>query len=207
MLVGSKKEFTINPDFEMKIFTINNKIITALVMGCIFLFSCENDATKVKNLNKKQIGIEEAKNIILNYTIGGKAKAILTAPLMLNVQDSVPYVEFPNTLRANFYNDSEKIESKMSAHYGKYKQYQSKVYLRDSVMVINMGKGDTLYCDELYWDRNRIGSEFYTDKPVRIRTKTEIINGQGMESSQDFKNWRILHSVGTISVPASKFPN
>ena len=52
-----------------------------------------------------------------------------------------------------------------------------------------MIKGDTLYCDELWWDRNRTGNEFYTDKPVRIRTKTQIINGTGMEASQDFKNW------------------
>ena len=49
-------------------------------------------------------------------------------------------------------------------------------------------------------------TEFYTDKPVRIRTKTETINGKGMEASQDFKNWHILQSVGNISVPASKFP-
>ena len=61
-------------------------------------------------------------------------------------------------------------------------------------------------CNELYWDRTKTGKEFYTDKPVKIRTKTETINGLGLEASQDFKNWRILHSVGTISVPASKFP-
>jgi hypothetical protein len=74
-------------------------------------------------------------------------------------------------------------------------------------VIINIARGDTLYCNELYWDRNNKGTEFYTDKPVRIRTKTEVIDGLGMESSQDFKNWRILHSVGRISVPASSFPN
>ena len=125
---------------------------------------------------------------------------------MLNVQEAVPYSEFPQTLHANFYNDSGKIESTLNAHYGKYKQYQSIVYLRDSVVVVNLEKGDTLFCDELYWDRNRLGTEFYTDKPVRIRTKTETINGKGMEASQDFKNWHILQSVGNISVPAAKFP-
>ena len=126
---------------------------------------------------------------------------------MYNVQDTVPYVEFPKKLHVDFYNDSQIIESKMNAHYAKYKQYQSKVFLKDSVIIINIARGDTLYCNELYWDRNNIGTEFYTDKPVRIRTKTEVIDGLGMESSQDFKNWRILHSVGRISVPASSFPN
>ena len=177
-----------------------------MFLNCIFLWGCENDADKVKNLSAKKVGVEEARIVVLNYTIGGKTKAILHAPLMLNVAESVPYVEFPLTLHADLYNDSSKIESTLDAHYGKYKQFQSIVFLKDSVVVINMGKGDTLQCDELYWDRNRTGKEFYTDKPVRIRTKTEVISGKGMEASQDFRNWRILESVGTISVPAAKFP-
>ena len=109
----------------MNIF-ISHKILTAaFLMSCIFLWSCENDEAKIKRLGIKKTGVEEAKMIVLNYTIGGKTKAILTAPLMLNVQDAVPYSEFPQTLHANFYNDSGKIESTLNAHYGKYKQYQS----------------------------------------------------------------------------------
>lgn len=181
-------------------------LIAAIFFGCIFLQSCENDATKVKNLTTKKTGIEEAREVLVNYTISGKTKAILQSPLMLNVQESVPYVEFPKTLNVDFFNDSGKIESKMFARYGKYNQNQSVVFLRDSVIVINIEKGDTLYCKELNWDRNRTGTEFYTDKAVRIRTKTEVIDGMGMESSQDFKNWHILQSVGTISVPAAQFP-
>ncbi|MBL7970490.1 MAG: hypothetical protein JNL03_03130, partial [Prolixibacteraceae bacterium] len=130
--------------------------------GCIFLCACENDEAKVKDLSKNKIGIEEAHNIVLNYTIGGKTKAILTSPLMLNVQEAVPYVEFPKKLYVDFYNDMGKVESKLNSFYGQYKQNQSTVFLRDSVKVINIEKGDTLYCDELYWDRNRQGVEFYT---------------------------------------------
>jgi hypothetical protein len=66
--------------------------------------------------------------------------------------------------------------------------------------------GDTLYCDELYWDRNRPGREFYTDKPVRIRTKTHIIDGIGLEAPQDFSGWNIYHPKGFLKVPASEFP-
>ena len=190
----------------MKKFSLYKFSNAVLILSCIFLCSCENDAEKIKNLSVKKVGVEEARTVVLNYTIGGKTKAILHAPLMLNVQESVPYVEFPLTLHADFYNDSSKIESTLDAHYGKYKQYQSVVFLKDSVVVINLAKGDTLECNELYWDRNRTGKEFYTDKPVRIRTKTEVIDGKGMEASQDFKNWRITESVGTISVPAAKFP-
>jgi LPS export ABC transporter protein LptC len=187
--------------------TILNKIFfAAFLAGCIFLCSCENDETVVNNLYSKKLGIEEATNIKLNYTTGGKIKAILTAPLMLRVQDTMPYYEFPKTLKANFYNEDGVVESVLTALYAKYKETQSVVFLRDSVKVINMQKGDTLYCKELYWDRSRNGAEFYTDKPVRIRTKTQVLDGVGMESSQDFNNWRIINVTGTLNIPASKFP-
>jgi len=190
----------------MRSATINKIFFAAFLTGCIFLCGCENDETQVNKLYAKKLGVEEATNVKLNYTIGGKIKTILTAPLMLRVQDIVPYYEFPKTLHADFYNEMGVAESKLTALYAKYKETQSIVFLRDSVKVINMKKGDTLYCKQLYWDRSRTGTEFYTSDSVRIRTKTQILNGIGMESSQDFNNWHIVKPTGILNVPASKFP-
>ncbi len=190
----------------MRSVTIHKVIFAAFLSGCIFLSACENDEMEVNNLYSKKLGIEEAVNVKLNYTTGGKIKVILTAPLMLRVQDTIPYYEFPKTLEAYFYNDEGNAESKLTALYAKYKESNSIVFLKDSVVVINMQKGDTLYCNELYWDRSLIGTEFYTDKPVRIRTKTQVLDGVGMESSQDFNNWHIIKPTGILNVPASKFP-
>jgi LPS export ABC transporter protein LptC len=174
-------------------------------MGCFFLLGCENDEAEIKRLTSKKLGQEEAKNIKLTFTTGGKTKAILTSPLMLRVQDTVPYVEFPKTLAVDFYNEAGIAESKLTALYARYKENQDIVFLKDSVKVVNI-KGETLYCDELYWNRNRVGSEFYTDKPVRIRTLTHLIDGIGMEASQDFKNYYIKRPTGMIKIPSSQFP-
>jgi LPS export ABC transporter protein LptC len=160
----------------------------------------------VKNLTNKKIGIEEAQNIELKYSVNGKSKAIVHAPLMYTVQEKKPYIEFTKTLHADFFNENEVIESTLDAQYAKYNQNESVVFLKGGVTVINISKGDTLFCDELYWDRQKTGHEFYTDKPVKIRTKTETINGNGLDASQDFKNWHIIQTIGTISVPAEKFP-
>lgn len=184
----------------------NYTILTAAIFSCIFLSACENDEKTVESLNKKSIGIEEAKIVEVIYTTGGKTKAVLTAPLMLHIKENTPYYEFPKTLQTEFYNESGIKESRLTARYGKYKENEDIVFLKDSVRVINLQKGDTLFCDELYWDRKRKGAEFYTDKPVRIRTKTQIIDGIGMEARQDFKSWLIKKSVGTVQVQSSKFP-
>jgi LPS export ABC transporter protein LptC len=183
---------------------VNSKLIAFAC--CIFLFSCENNMNDIKKLSARRVGVEVAKNVVVKYSIGGKRKAKLTAPLMNRVQDTVVYTEFPKTIHVDFFGENDSLESKLDAHYAKYKDLESKVFLKDSVRVINI-KGDTLYCDELYWDRNKKNTEFYTDKPVRIRTKTHIINGIGMDARQDFTEWHIVQSTGFLKVPASQFPN
>lgn len=181
--------------------------VTTLTVA-IFFTGCENDPEVVKNLNSKNLGVEEGINVDINYTLAGKAKAKLLSPLMLRVQDTVPYVEFPKTLHVNFYNDSAKVESLLDAKYGKYMESQSRVLLRDSIRFIGLKNGDTLYCEELFWDRNRPVYQFYTNKPVQIRTKTQVIYGEdGFETNQDFSDKvvkRVVNSI--IRVPTSQFP-
>ncbi len=190
-------------------FLLKNKIVkAALFVGCFFLFSCENDFTEVNNLNKKkETGVEEATDIKINYTIGGKAKAILTAPLMIRVDDTASYYEFPKTVYAEFYNMQEQKESKLTAKYGKYQETKNIIYLRDSVKIINMLKGDTIYCEDLYWDRSRTGVEFYTNKKVHVRQQGgQFLNGTGMEADQAFKNYHVLFGNGAFNANENGFP-
>jgi LPS export ABC transporter protein LptC len=190
------------------IFTTNYiKISAAFFTGCIFLLACENSEQEIDAATKKKAGVEEAVKVNINYTLGGKAKAILQSPLMLRVQDTMPYVEFPKKIHVDFYNDSTKVESILDAKYARYIESQSKILLKDSVRFIGLKNGDTLYCEELYWDRSRTTYQFYTDKPVQIRTKMQIINGTGFETSQDFKDKHVINPTNSfIKVPSSQFP-
>lgn len=191
----------------MKFKNVHIKILAAVFTGCFFLVGCEDKLSEGHaKFNQKDIAKEEGKNVVITYSVAGKKKAILTGPIMYRVQDTVPYVEFPKNIHVDFFDIRDSIESKLDAKYATYKESQSKVFLRDSVRIINI-KGDTLYCDELYWDRNHTGTEFYTEKPVRIRTRTQIINGIGMEARQDFKEYHIIHPTGIVQVPATQFPN
>ena len=191
---------------NMIIHEVKIKKLAAFITGCFFLCSCENKLQAIKDLDAKKTGIEIAKKVTVDYSINGKKRALLTSPIMYRVQDTVPYVEFPNTIHVDFFGETQTIENKLDAKYAKYKESQSKVFLKDSVQVINT-KGDTLFCDELYWDRSRTNVEFYTDKPVRIRTRTQIIDGIGMEARQDFKEYHIKQVTGIIKVPSTQFPN
>ena len=164
--------------------------IAAFFAGCFFVFSCENDINKVRDLNKKSVGIEEGKQIESYLSQNGKVKAKLFSPLMLRYMLDTPKVVFPKTLKVDFYSDSTKIESRLFAKYGQYLENDNKVFLRDSVVVFNIN-GDTLFCQELYWDQ--VKAIFYTDKNVIIHKPDQKVYGNGLIADQSFKWFTIKH--------------
>lgn len=170
--------------------------LSLVLLACVFFMaSCENDIKVVQALGEKKTGVEEGKKIESFLSQDGKMKARLTAPLMLRYLDSNRIV-FSKTMHVDFYNDSLKIESTLFAKYGTYLQGDSKVFLKDSVIVINI-KGDTLFTDELWWDQNR--QLFYTDKPAHIRKPGEHFDGMaGMEADQNFRKYTLKQTSGTF---------
>lgn len=140
-----------------------------------------------------------------------RVKGKLRSPYMLHYQrtDS-PYFEFPRTLHVDFFKDSiyasQKpiIESKLDALYGKYLPNQDKVFLRDSVVVKNILKGDTLHCKYLWWDQHT--QRFSTDDSVRINQKDKILYGTGMEADQNFRWFTIRHMTGIVLTSGNNLP-
>ncbi|WP_153800238.1 LPS export ABC transporter periplasmic protein LptC [Foetidibacter luteolus] len=161
----------------------------AFITGCLFLCACENDIKDVHALGKKKPGIDEVYNMVSYLSEVGRVKAKLTAPLMLRYQDT-PRFTFPKTLHVDFYDSTLKVESQLFAKYGQYLDNQDKVYLKDSVVVFNV-KGDTLFCDDLWWDKSK--ESFSTDKKVSIHKPFgETTNGIGLTAKQDFSKWTIF---------------
>jgi len=176
-------------------------------MCCFFVCACENSMQEVNDLGKKRASVDIAENVTSYMSQGALVKAKLTAPLMTHTEggDS-SIIEFPKTLQVEFYNDSTKQESHLFARYGKYLERQGKVFLRDSVIVFNMAKGDTLVTDELWWDKNK--EIFYTDKFVLIKQKDNqrLVGEKGMEADQNFTSYTLFNGSGIRNVPDSTLP-
>jgi LPS export ABC transporter protein LptC len=182
-----------------------------LLMGCFFMFSsCENDQEEVDALFKKKAAVEEARNIESYLSQSGIVKAKLTSPYMLRVQvqaqvvDS-PYMEFPRTLHVDFYDDSTVIESTLDAKYAKYVEFDHKVFLRDSVLVVSIKNGDTLRTQELWWDQDK--QEFYTNKPAHVYQRDKIIFAKdGLRAAQNLTSYTFYTSSGPMLVPSNGMP-
>lgn len=176
---------------------IQKSFITALLAGCFCVASCENDSNLVHNLFEKQTGIEEGLDITSYISQNAVMKAKLTAPYMLRYMVDSSYVEFPRSLHVDFYDDSTKIESTVDALYARYKEREGLVFLRDSVVVINLLRRDTLKTSELWWDQDK--QEFYTSKPVWVYQPDKRIYGEhGLTASQNFDSYTFFGASGTV---------
>jgi len=173
-----------------KIFENTNELfLAAAITCCFFICSCVNDPKEIATLTEKKVLIDEGKNIVSYLSQRGELKAKLTAPVMnrytTDKTDTV-YFLFPNTLHSDFYDSTGKRESWLDAKHGKYFQTENKVYLWDSVVVINI-KGDTLKTPDLWWDQNT--KMFYTDKlAYYFTTDKRITASKGIEATQDFSH-------------------
>ncbi len=175
----------------------------AFLVSCCFVSSCENTQADIDRLTRKADMKEEAINVESYISQEGKMKARLEAPLMVRSMTDTAYVEFPNSLHVDFYNDSTVVESWLDCKYGKYYERLNKVYLRDSVVVITV-QGDTLRCHDLWWDQNK--EIFYTDSVATYRSPgNDITGGKGMEATQDLKMVKFKSPLGSIEVNDSGF--
>jgi len=169
-----------------------NILAVTILCSCFFMFSCENNINEVKALSDNVGGVDVGKDVAIYMSGDGKMTAKMTAPIMKKyLLDSGQMVEFPNTIKVDFYKDSAKVESKLSANYAKYIQDENKFFLKGDVIIYNV-MGDTLWCKEMYWEQST--SKFHTDKEVVVKQHNPIskIYGLGFEANQDLSDIKIF---------------
>jgi Lipopolysaccharide-assembly, LptC-related len=190
--------------FQKHTFFLSKLAACILWLAAFFITGCENEVKQIKELTEKKVLKEEAIEIEGYLSQDGKMKAKLTAPLMLRVAADTLYVEFPNSLHVDFFDDNSVKESWLDCKYGKYFENLGKVYLKDSVTVIT-NKGDTLRSPDLWWDQNT--KLFYTDKYAVYHGIGKVIHGgKGLVATQDLNSVIFNDPTGTIQTNQDGFP-
>jgi LPS export ABC transporter protein LptC len=188
----------------MKKTALHKKILVFFFPAIALLYSCENSKKAIDDWTKKVVMREEATGVESLLSQDGIIKAKLTSPLMYRVFADTLYTHFPNNLHCDFFDDSSKVETWLDSRQGKYFENLNKVYLWDSVMVINRA-GDTLKCKDLWWDQST--QLFYTEKEAVYRGIGKQLNGTiGLTATQDLNSITFHHPIGTMQVSENGFP-
>ncbi|GAB4133255.1 MAG: hypothetical protein Fur0041_05320 [Bacteroidia bacterium] len=158
--------------------------------------SCENDPATVQSFTRVEKGpVQTAYDVKLFYSDSAQLKIHLTAPEVNEFIGSSPYTELPKGLKVDFYDDSMKINTSLTARYGIRKEREQMMEVKNDVVVINV-RGEKLNTEKLIWDGIR--RKIYTDAFVKITTADQVLMGNGLESDETFSEYEIKNLTGTI---------
>ena len=186
-------------NYSYKLHKIRNTIIPLLCGIIVFFSACENDIEKVKLMaQESDFPDQSMTNAAIMHKTNGRLTVKVTSP-EINRYTSVeePHVIFPHGLNVQFYDSTLTVESRITANYAIYHENDDRWIAKNNVVAIN-NKGDTLNTEYLIWNQNK--EIIHTDRYVRITTKDGIIHGKGFEANQNFTNWSIKKTTGTIEV-------
>jgi LPS export ABC transporter protein LptC len=98
-----------------------------------------------------------------------------------------------------FYDKLGNITSQIRGDSAHFFRQTNSYKLMGHVEIFNIQKGETLKTEEFTWlpDQKRV----FTEKPVAIHTKKEIVHGVGLDAAQDFSTYslrRVTNSVLTV---------
>ncbi len=186
--------------------SLKNKI-RFLLTGVLFMstLSCKNDPDVIRALTGKGNRREDhAEDVTVIYSKDGKINMrIFAHDFVRNETAHRPYIDMNDHLKVEFYNDSGVIQDVLTADSSRYYEAQGDLIVWDSVHIVTK-KGEQLNTDELIWSASI--QKFFTEKPVRITTASEILYGNGMEANSDFTWYQITHPKGTVQVNKGELP-
>ena len=174
-------------------------IILKLVSFCLLCLSCANNKDHIKQIKDyESLQEDRASDVTILYSEKALVKANLFASeFVRNENARPPYTELRKKVRVIFYDDQKKVKSTLYAKYARMYEHNKNVIIRDSIVIINQ-KGEQLKTEELVWNEQL--RKFFTNKPVQIKTATQMIYGNGLEANEDFSYYQITQIKGIVNL-------
>lgn len=139
-------------------------------------------------------------NIEALMTDSAQPQIFLKAPQQVEYENGNRY--FPKGVMIEFYEAGGEKSSVLTAEHGKFDKGLNIYTVTRNVEIRDLKENKKLNTEQLHW--NPPIKKIYTDKFVRIQTPEEILTGNGLESREDFSNYKILKPTGIFSVDQSE---
>ncbi|MFY7672636.1 LPS export ABC transporter periplasmic protein LptC [Tenacibaculum sp. MEBiC06402] len=171
----------------------------AVISLIAMLFSCTNDAKKVRDLlADKNLPIGVARNTYHVYKDSGRVTSKLITPLLRDFsnRDQHPYNEFPEGIKIVSYDNDGKDSTTITGNYALSYAKTQVSEIKGNVVVFNHADSLKLETNQLFWDQRE--KYFFTEDGFRLTTPSSVINGFGFESKQDLSEWILKDITGEV---------
>ena len=169
----------------------NSSLLFLLLLISTF-FSCRE---KTDNAKKVYVGAKsELFGIDMMYSDSARkvVRMVTAAQLTLATEDRI----YPKEVKLWFYDKKGTITSEIRGDSAHFYRQKNTYKLIGHVVIHNIEKGETLKTDEFNW--LPVEKRIFTDKAVQLRTKTELVNGVGLDAAQDFSTYSLRHVRNSV---------
>lgn len=166
-----------------------------MMMVCLLcLFGCEEKVKpSVVSLPTEELPSQESWNSTITFSDSARIKAILWAGHITQfAQRRHTFLE--DSIHVDFFDADQRHTSLLTARRGKVDD-ATQDFVAYGNVVVTSDSGTTLKTDSLYW--SNATRKVHTQAFVDIISPTEHIMGQGMESDQNLKNYKIFKVTGS----------
>ena len=144
----------------------------------------------------EEVKYDVAEDPVILYTEEGNDRVRITSRILKRYTREEPRTEFHEGLVVEFYG-ARNEKTILTADYGVNHDQKKIMLVRGNVRMVNPND-EILETEELTWDERK--KSIYTEEPLTITTKDEMIHGVGMYADEDFANYRIKQINGIVNV-------
>ncbi|WP_341224924.1 LPS export ABC transporter periplasmic protein LptC [uncultured Arcticibacterium sp.] len=163
-------------------------LLGLLLLG--FLASCKEDGepeTPFVYLGP----IMTVNDLAVAYSDSGKVVVKMSTAVQEKMQNEDE--NYPKAIYVNFLNDDAVEYSSLRGDSGRYVKSKDHYVIMGNVFFYNREEQQSLSTNELIWSPKT--KKIYTDKKVQVNTPTDQLIGNGMESDQDFSNYKFIGGI------------
>jgi LPS export ABC transporter protein LptC len=173
--------------------------IPAMLFMAGILFSCVNDLDAIERVTySDDVADEIAQDLEMLYTDSGYAQVRITATLAETEKAPKHITKLKDGLRVDFFDETGKIGSTLTALYGEVNYTTGLMFVKDSVVLRNYEKNQWLETEELYYNQN--DSTIFTKKYVVVKKAGKGItgSGDGIQTNHTFSKYTITNPEAKI---------
>lgn len=179
-------------------YTVISLLQISLTLGLmVSLVACEEEQKKAKAIYK-------GPDMVVNNIVGFFSdSARLIVKLETAEQISMPDKDriYPKEIKLHFYDKLGNETSTLRADSGRYYFAKNYYKVKGHVYVFNKVKQESLETIELTWTPEN--KKVYTDTPVTVKNREEVLYGKGLTANQDFSEYVVRSVTGIVKAPVN----
>lgn len=168
------------------------------VVCSLLLAGCTNSIEKVHFFDRKSLPHQTLEDAEIVSSRRGHVENALTAPAIEQYEAPDSRTVYPKGIKLVYFSDNGDTSVTLQAQYAISWRDNIVLMARDSVVIINYDTHDTVYMDDIAWNREE--GRVFSNHPIQVHNGPQVTYGDSFHSDDSLKHMQIANQRGVIVI-------